>query len=73
MNVVVDRQLSRPCDVVSGVPQGSVLGPLLFLFYINFLTYNISFHTKIFADDPKLYILVETISCNAVLQDIYSC
>ena len=41
--------------------------------YINFLTYNISSHTKIFADDLKLYISVETTSCNAALHNIYSC
>lgn len=73
MNVVVDRQLSRPCDVVSGVPQGSVLGPLLFLLYINFLTHNISSRTKIFADDLKLYISVETNSLHAVQFNMASC
>ena len=73
MNVLVDGKLSRPCEVVSGVPQGSVLGPLLFLFYINFITHNISSRTKIFADDLKLYITVETNSLQALLHNMSTC
>ena len=44
--------------MLSGVPQGSVLGPLLFLIYINDLTNNISANIKLFADDSSLFIKV---------------
>ena len=45
-------------DIVSGVPQGSVLGPLMFLIYINDLTDNISANIKLFADESYLFIKV---------------
>ena len=54
MRVVVNHQYSDPYDVKSGVPQGSVLGPLLFLVYVNYLTHNINSPTKIYADDLEL-------------------
>ena len=50
--------LSQPRDVLSGVPQGSVLGPLLFLVYINHVGANLTCDYKIFADDLKIYACV---------------
>jgi hypothetical protein len=54
--VLVDGQMSLETDVTSGVPQGSVLGPLLFLIFINDLPECVSSSTtRLFADDSILY------------------
>ena len=53
--VVVDGNHSQWVQVRSGVPQGAVLGPLLFLAYINDLPDNISSEVCLFADDCVLY------------------
>ena len=45
--------------IESGVPQGSVLGPLLFLVYINDLESNIKSNIKYFAGDTMLFSIVE--------------
>jgi ribonuclease P/MRP protein subunit RPP40 len=42
-------------DVVSGVPQGSVLGPLMFLVYTSDLTLQLRSRHALFADDCKIY------------------
>ena len=53
--VVLNGQTSTWELVKSGVPQGSVLGPLMFLIYINDLPDNIQSTCKIFADDTSLF------------------
>ena len=53
--VKVNDQLSRSTDIASGIPQGSVLGPMLFVFYINDLPDNIQSDVLLFADDTKLF------------------
>ena len=53
--VVLNGQISFWELIKSGVPQGSVLGPLLFLIYINDLPDNIQSTCKIFADDTSLF------------------
>ena len=49
--VVINGSASKPIQVTSGVPQGTVLGPLLFLLYINDLPNNLTSNVRLFADD----------------------
>ena len=59
--VSVDGVTSKWKEVISGIPQGSVLGPLLFVIFINEVKFNIC---KLFADDCKLYCIVNTTTNN---------
>ena len=53
--VVVDGEVSNWKSVLTGVPQGSVLGPILFLLYINDLDDDITSKVLKFADDTKVF------------------
>jgi len=57
--VVIDGYSSEAKQVTAGVPQGSVLGPLLFLVYINDIIEDIDSNIRLFADDTFLYVIVE--------------
>ena len=54
-SVIVYGKQSSLIDVVSGVPQGTVLGPLLFLLYINDLPLVVSSKLRLFADNGLIY------------------
>ena len=56
--VVLNGKSSCWSSITAGVPQGSVLGPLFFLTYINDLVDNISSEAKLFADDTSLFTVV---------------
>ena len=54
-SVVLNGQSSSWTNVKAAVPEGSILGPLLFLIYINDLADGLSSNTKLFADDTSLF------------------
>ena len=56
MRVKVDDVFSTIKFILSGVPQGSVLGPLLFLLFVNDLPEGIRSILKLFADDVKMIV-----------------
>ena len=56
---VVNGAHSEWRDITSGIPQGSVLGPILFLIFINDLPKVIKCLIKLFADDAKLYQIIK--------------
>ena len=66
--VVVDGKSSKITDVKSGVPQGTVLGPLLFLIYIHDIGNNISAIKKVYVDDTKVKKGVKTEDDVEILQ-----
>ena len=58
--VVLAGHVSEWISVLAGVPQGSILGPLLFLIFINDIVQNLGCSIRLFADDTSLYIIVES-------------
>ena len=53
--VRVGRDMSSSTEVLSGIPQGSILGPILFTIFINDISDFIQSYCKIFADDTKVF------------------
>ena len=67
--VVVNGHASNFTQVKSGVPQGTVLGSLMFLLYINDISYGISSQLRLFADDCILYRVINNEQDKLLLQN----
>ena len=72
--VVIKGKHSRPHAVVSGVPQGSVLGPVLFILFINDIENCVAGSTiGFFADDTRISCQISSSADVQILQnDLYS-
>ena len=66
--VVIEGKSSDSANISSGIPQGSVLGPILFLIFINDLPDVILSFIKLFADDAKLFGRVNSIMQGLTVQ-----
>ena len=66
--VVVNGSQSDWVNVQSGVPQGSVLGPLLFILYVSNVPDLIESNLKMFADDTKIYSVIKSFHDSLKLQ-----
>ena len=69
MKVVLDGESSDEVSVDSGVPQGTVLGPLLFLCHINDLPECVKSQVRLFADDCLLYRTIRSFQDHIALQN----
>ena len=65
--VVLNGQHWSWADIKPGVPQRSILGPLIFLIYINDLPNGLNSNVKLFADDASLFSVVHNITDSANL------
>lgn len=66
---IVNNLPSPLCHVTSGVPQGSVLGPLLFIIYINDLPNNLASRVRLFADDCIIYRPISSPDDHHIIQN----
>ena len=57
--VVIPGGISEWLEILAGVHQGSILGPLLFIMFINDIVKEIHSNIRLFADDTSLYIIVD--------------
>ena len=70
--VVVDGETSDAVAVKSGMPQGSVLGPLLFLIFLNDLAEHTSSTVRLFADDCVMYRHIANVhDCKVLQEDLH--
>ena len=68
--VIIDGMFSEWVDVQAGVPQGSLLGPLLFLVFINDLVEVVESDIRIFADDTFIFRIIDLFSAEILIETL---
>ena len=68
--VTLDGENSEWANIEAGVPQGSILGPILFLVYIDDLIRVVSSDIRIFADDTFIFRIVDPTSADELVKDL---
>ena len=76
--VLLNGKESNILSIKAGVPQGSILGPLLFLVFINDIVAEVDCSIKLFADDTSIYMIIDNPLLNAIqlnqnLNKIHNC
>ena len=71
MRTVIREATSSRRNVTSGVPQGSVLAPIMFQIYVNDMQCGVTSYMNMFADDAKLMrVIKNTVDCQELQGDI---
>ena len=68
--VTIDGKFSKWVKIGAGVPQGSILGPILFLIYINDITEVVDSDIRIFANDTFIFRIADQSSSVALNTDL---
>ena len=69
LRIVVDGDASIKTQMLSGVPQGTVLVPLMFILYIDDIGENLAFHIKLFTDDCLQFRTIKSVAETVALQN----
>ena len=71
MRTIIKDSKSTWCPVTSGVPQGSVLAPIMFQVYVNDMMRNIKCYANLFADDAKIMKIIKNENdCKELQEDV---
>ena len=70
--VVIDGDSSKPSTILSGVPQVTVLAPILFLIFINDIVQDLHCTVRLYADDILIYHTIHTLEDCILLQQYLS-